>query len=207
MNSFKYRFRELKEEHSLTQSKIAEDLGLTPQAVSYIANGREPGYEVLTRIASYFSVTVDYLIGASDIRNYDTFIEQADELTLMILRYDKYQLGHWLKELLLEVKFNEVEDEYLPILSKLLENLEEQLVEVFEVKTSVETANRALNILDKLPENSLKPIESNDYNKYNSNKYNNFPDPFLISSVIDSILELNRFLQKHMNEYIENYNK
>ena len=61
MSLFHERFRQLKEESGKTQSKIANDLGIKQQAVSYYANGREPDYDTLIAIASYFGVSADYL--------------------------------------------------------------------------------------------------------------------------------------------------
>lgn len=63
MSKFSERLRQLRDESGKTQSQIAKDLGLTPQAFSYFVNGREPSFDNLCRIADYFGVTGDYLIG------------------------------------------------------------------------------------------------------------------------------------------------
>ncbi|WP_346705076.1 helix-turn-helix transcriptional regulator [uncultured Agathobaculum sp.] len=68
MSLFHERFRQLKEESGKTQSKIANDLGIKQQAVSYYANGREPDYDTLIAIASYFGVSADYLLGISNCK-------------------------------------------------------------------------------------------------------------------------------------------
>lgn len=66
MSLFHERFKALRDVSGKTQAKIAEDLGMTPQALSYYANGREPSYDTLIAIAKYFGVTTDYLLGVSD---------------------------------------------------------------------------------------------------------------------------------------------
>lgn len=66
MSLFHERFKALRDASGKTQAKIAEDLGMTPQALSYYANGREPSYDTLIAIAKYFGVTTDYLLGVSD---------------------------------------------------------------------------------------------------------------------------------------------
>jgi len=66
MSLFHERFKALRDASGKTQAKIAEDLGMTPQALSYYANGREPSYDTLIAIAKYFGVTIDYLLGVSD---------------------------------------------------------------------------------------------------------------------------------------------
>lgn len=68
MSKFKERLKILKDESGKTQATIASELGLTQQNFSYYINGREPDYDVLIRMASYFNVSVDYLIGAADVR-------------------------------------------------------------------------------------------------------------------------------------------
>lgn len=68
MANFTERLRQLRDESGKTQSQIAKELGLTPQAFSYFVNGREPNYETLGKIADYFQVSVDYLIGKTEIR-------------------------------------------------------------------------------------------------------------------------------------------
>lgn len=58
------RLKEVMEVRGKSQTEVARDLGLTAQAVSNYANGyREPDFETLIRLADYFDVTADYLIG------------------------------------------------------------------------------------------------------------------------------------------------
>lgn len=68
MSQFQARLKELKEASGKTQARIAEDLGITPQAFSYYMNGREPDYDILVKIAQYFNVSVDYLVGTVDVK-------------------------------------------------------------------------------------------------------------------------------------------
>jgi len=50
--------------HGLTQQELAKHLGISPVTISGYENGhREPTIEMLERIADYFDVTVDYLLG------------------------------------------------------------------------------------------------------------------------------------------------
>ncbi|WP_241243639.1 helix-turn-helix domain-containing protein [Caldicellulosiruptor changbaiensis] len=65
---FGKRLKELREEKGLTQAELAKELGISVQNLSYYENGREPKYELLIKIADYFGVTVDYLIGRSEYR-------------------------------------------------------------------------------------------------------------------------------------------
>lgn len=69
MTIFTERLKELKEQSGKTQLEIAKAIGITPQAFSYYMNGRQPPFEILIKIAKYFNVTTDYLLGLSDFRN------------------------------------------------------------------------------------------------------------------------------------------
>lgn len=54
----------LREANGLTQRQISVDLGITQQAYSRYERGdREPDLEMLCKLADYYGVTVDYLIG------------------------------------------------------------------------------------------------------------------------------------------------
>jgi len=66
------KIKELREEKQLSQLQLAEKLNLTQQAISLYEKGeREPSLEVIKNIADFFGVSTDYLLGKTDIRNYD----------------------------------------------------------------------------------------------------------------------------------------
>jgi transcriptional regulator with XRE-family HTH domain len=69
MLKFTERFQVLRKESNKTQAAIAEELGMTPQTLSYYANGREPNYDTLSKIADYFGVSTDYLLGRSEFKS------------------------------------------------------------------------------------------------------------------------------------------
>lgn len=60
----------LRESNGLPQRKISVDLGITQQAYSRYERGdREPDLEMLCKLADYFGVSVDYLIGHESVKN------------------------------------------------------------------------------------------------------------------------------------------
>jgi transcriptional regulator with XRE-family HTH domain len=67
---FAQRLRELREEKQITQKSLAEILGLSSRSTiaNYEQNDREPDYETLIKIAKYFEVSIDYLLGQTDKR-------------------------------------------------------------------------------------------------------------------------------------------
>lgn len=62
------KLRELRFELGISQRKLGEMLGFSNQAVSTWENGlREPDCDSLIEIAKFFNVSVDYLLGLSEI--------------------------------------------------------------------------------------------------------------------------------------------
>ncbi|HHV30479.1 helix-turn-helix domain-containing protein [Acetivibrio mesophilus] len=68
--AFAAMLKQLREEKRLSQKDIADYLGITRQAVaSYELAKREPDYEVLKKLADYFDVSIDYLLGRANCRD------------------------------------------------------------------------------------------------------------------------------------------
>ena len=65
--SFSDRIIQLKNERKLLQKDIASSIGLSLRAYQYYEKGqKEPTLSVLLRLADYFDVSLDYLVGRSD---------------------------------------------------------------------------------------------------------------------------------------------
>ncbi|WP_346936356.1 helix-turn-helix transcriptional regulator [Clostridium sp.] len=68
MNTLGIRLKELRKKHELTQKALADILLIDNSSISKYENDRAiPENELLQRIADFFSVSVDYLLGRSDI--------------------------------------------------------------------------------------------------------------------------------------------
>lgn len=64
------RLRELRKSKGLTQQAIADMFNVGKSTYSYWENGTcEPSYETLYKLAEYFGVSVDYLLGRTDYRD------------------------------------------------------------------------------------------------------------------------------------------
>lgn len=75
--------RELMEQNDVTQKHLARKLGITPAAVgNYIHNYREPDYNTLIRIADFFHVSTDFLLG----REVASRITREEEVLLYTFR-------------------------------------------------------------------------------------------------------------------------
>jgi len=63
--------KELRKEKGLTQQAIANELSITQKTYCNYENGeREPSIEMLKRIADFFNVSIDYLLGHETKRFY-----------------------------------------------------------------------------------------------------------------------------------------
>ena len=61
------RLKELRKKKGISQLRLATDLNTTQNTISRYETGeREPGIDELIKIADYFNVSVDYLIGRTN---------------------------------------------------------------------------------------------------------------------------------------------
>lgn len=61
------RLREIRRAKGISQLKLATDLNTSQNTISRYETGeREPGIHELIKLADYFNVSVDYLIGRTD---------------------------------------------------------------------------------------------------------------------------------------------
>lgn len=64
------RIKALRKEKDLLQKELAQKLELSQQTISlYESNRREPDYENLDKIAEFFNVSTDYILGRTNTRN------------------------------------------------------------------------------------------------------------------------------------------
>lgn len=68
MRKFHERLKELRNEKSFTQKTVANALGISITCYAGYEQGyREPDLKTLVRLADYFDVTTDYLLGRTDM--------------------------------------------------------------------------------------------------------------------------------------------
>lgn len=80
--NFAERLRELRNENQCTQKTLANYLGLTPNSVCEWENKRsEPSLGSLYKMATYFGVSTDYLLGLEDDFGAHTATLMSDEHT------------------------------------------------------------------------------------------------------------------------------
>lgn len=67
MNMLNQRIRLLRQARNMSQVELAARLGVTKQSVSNWENDNiQPSIEMLTKLAAFFSVSTDYMLGIED---------------------------------------------------------------------------------------------------------------------------------------------
>ena len=85
LGRFRERLKQLRVEKKMTQKELGEALGIRNSVVSFYEVGqREPSLEMIIKIAEYFHVTTDYLLGVDDDRGgLDTSMLNEDEISVL----------------------------------------------------------------------------------------------------------------------------
>jgi transcriptional regulator with XRE-family HTH domain len=70
MESFSERLKALRQEKNVTQRAIANHLNITDTAYGFYEQGKNyPNMDILIKLADYFEVSLDYLVGRSQNKN------------------------------------------------------------------------------------------------------------------------------------------
>ena len=87
-----YKIKELRQQKGITQKELSKHLGIAQNTLSYWENGRiDIDTESLCKIADYFNVSVDYLIGDSTS---NTLPKNLSVKELDLLRYFRGTMRH-----------------------------------------------------------------------------------------------------------------
>lgn len=73
----------LRRQRGISQKRSAQELGISPALLSHYENGiRECGLDFLLRLSEYYSVSCDYLLGKSEIKNPNVYESEPEALAL-----------------------------------------------------------------------------------------------------------------------------
>ncbi len=77
------RLKMLREDKDITQKELGVSVGVSDRVIGYYeSNDRFPKDEnILKAFADYFNVSVDYLVGRTDIKNHESKVEFNPKLT------------------------------------------------------------------------------------------------------------------------------
>ena len=72
MATFAERLKAERKKNNINQTQLAENLYLDRSSISKYESGKQiPETPTLEKLADFFDVSIDYLLGKTDIRNYD----------------------------------------------------------------------------------------------------------------------------------------
>ena len=84
------RIKKLRLEKKISQQKLADEIGVTRQAISLFEKGeREPKLETWIKLTKYFDVPMDYLQGSMSYLNYKKSEEARDRASYHIDKIEK----------------------------------------------------------------------------------------------------------------------
>lgn len=79
---FGQRLKALRQENSMTQEQLAKKIEVRRPAISgYETKHQQPDFERLCLIAEVFNVSTDYLLGRTNIRNFNLNNEISSKIT------------------------------------------------------------------------------------------------------------------------------
>lgn len=101
---FGKRLKTLRTDKNLKQSELADILELSTSTIGMYEQGRRyADLDTLKKIAEYFDVSVDYLIGRTDIKKFEDFPPQVKRIANLFAGMDPKRadnLEKLIKELL-----------------------------------------------------------------------------------------------------------
>lgn len=99
------RIKNLREELGIDQKELAKRIGIDKGVMNRIELGSRPARdEELSKIADVFGVSVDYLLGRTDIRNYEenTIAAHTDDRTQQLSEEGRKRLDDFIDYLIFE---------------------------------------------------------------------------------------------------------
>lgn len=83
------KLRALRLERRITQTQLAERIGISKAMISsYELEQRQPSYAVLIKLAAYFGVAVDFLLGIEKKRTVDVEGLSEKEIEVIVKMVD-----------------------------------------------------------------------------------------------------------------------
>jgi hypothetical protein len=68
MNNFSEQLRTIRKSRGITQKQLAQAVGASERGIqSYEIGERKPAFDQLLALADFFDVSLDYLVGRSDV--------------------------------------------------------------------------------------------------------------------------------------------
>ncbi len=105
--SFGSRLRDLRIANSVSQKRVAADIGVSSTTISqYESDSRFPNEEILKRLCLYYKISSDYLLGLTDLKHAPFSRDEANEKLLLSGQMDL------ICEIIDIIKKNNLEDHF-----------------------------------------------------------------------------------------------
>lgn len=138
------RFYDLCQKAGVTPTQVSRDLGMRQSTVSmWKKQGTTPKYETAKKLADYFGVSVDYLLGKKDLKEDDDIESVINKIA------DEYKLSRLEREII--EKFLELDEPARSSLLGYAERLAEESrnkppepAAPMDIKTQLEMCRRAM---------------------------------------------------------------
>ncbi|WP_254434135.1 helix-turn-helix domain-containing protein [Halobacillus sp. Marseille-Q1614] len=93
MNIIGKRIKHLRDRNNLSQKRVSESIGVSNVQLSrYESGSRQPDYETLQKIADYFDVSTDYLLGRINSHNLtprkENDFDSLSEINRLLEKYE-----------------------------------------------------------------------------------------------------------------------
>lgn len=83
------RIKQLREENNWTQAKLSEKMNCAMSSIAMYENGcRKPSLEVIIKLAELFNCSIDYLLGKSEIKNYQNKKTDFEKIQINLYKKD-----------------------------------------------------------------------------------------------------------------------
>ncbi|QQQ87420.1 helix-turn-helix transcriptional regulator [Peptacetobacter hiranonis] len=99
------RLKNLRTENNYSQKDVANKLSISNATLSQYESGvRQPSYDILKKLADIYCVSIDYLLGRTDIRNYEenTIAAHTDDRTQQLSEEGRKRLDDFIDYLIFE---------------------------------------------------------------------------------------------------------
>lgn len=132
MGALSERLKLLRKERGLSQDKLGEILNIPRTTIANWESGRIPELIAIQKLADYFVVSIDYLIGRSNIRN-----PLGTEERIEIMTHNDPEIDNFLEQLTYR-------DELKQIVKVLKDLPEKSIKRLIRVTLAIERDDKAL---------------------------------------------------------------
>ncbi len=92
MVDFGDKLKQLRTDRGLSQEQLGQKLKITKSMISAYENSiRLPSYDVLTKIALFFNITIDYLFGFDKRQFLDTTGLSDEQIKILSILIDEFK--------------------------------------------------------------------------------------------------------------------